>query len=105
MIAPRANQAGLYRASISVRGHVSPGTVVSLTFAWLDVHEHNIGFMALRLPDGEWPEWVSLQQAGLPPAGGGWDCASKTKSRATGSRLGSFICKRIRKITGGARPR
>lgn len=64
--------AGLHRAGVSVRGHVSPGTIVSLTFAWLDEHERHLGFKAMRLPDGNWPEWVVLQQAGPPPAGAVW---------------------------------
>src|SRR5450759_2509726 len=64
--------AGLHVAGVSVRGHVSPGTIVSLTFAWLDGHEQHLGFKALRLPDGEWPEWVTLQQAGLAPTGAVW---------------------------------
>ena len=55
-----------------VRGRVSPGTIVSLTFAWLDGREHHVGFKSLRLPNGEWPEWVMLQQAGLPPPGAVW---------------------------------
>ena len=63
---------GLHRASVSVRGHVSPGTIVSLTFGWLDRKENHVGFKSLRLPDGDWPEWVTLQQAGLPPAGSVW---------------------------------
>lgn len=64
--------AGLHLAAISVRGHVSPGTIVSLTFAWLDAQEHHLGFKAMRLPDGEWPDWVTLRQAGEPPAGAIW---------------------------------
>ena len=63
---------GLHQASVSVRGHVSPGTIVILTFGWLDEHEHHVGFKASRLPDGEWPEWVALQQAGTPPVGAVW---------------------------------
>jgi hypothetical protein len=63
---------GLYRAGVVVRGHVSPGTIVSLTFAWLDARERHLGFKALRLPDGDWPKWVTLQQAGLPPTGAKW---------------------------------
>lgn len=63
---------GLHRASLVVRGHLSPGAIVSLDFSWLDVHEHHVGFKAVRLPVGEWPEWVTLQQAGTPPAGAVW---------------------------------
>jgi hypothetical protein len=71
---------------------------VSLTFAWLDGREQHLGFKALRLPDGEWPEWVTLQQAGLPPAGAVWvgmGLRVQNKLRATGSRRGIFICRRV----------
>lgn len=64
--------AGLHRASISVRGRVSPGTIVSITFAWLDERERRIGIKILRLPDGEWPGWATLEQAGTPPTGAVW---------------------------------
>jgi len=63
---------GLYRAAVAVRGKVSPGTIVTLVFAWLDRKEQHVGFKALRLPEGDWPEWVTLQQAGFPPAGAAW---------------------------------
>ena len=63
---------GLHCARIAVRGRVSPGTAVSLVFAWLDEKGRHVGFKAMRLPDGEWPEWVALQQAGTPPAGAVW---------------------------------
>jgi hypothetical protein len=64
--------AGLHCAGVSVGGHVSPGTIVSLTFSWLDGHERHLGFRALRLPDGDWPKWVKLQQMALPPTGAVW---------------------------------
>jgi hypothetical protein len=64
--------AGLHRARFAVRGRVSTGTAVSLVFAWLDEKGRHVGFKGLRLPDGDWPGWVTLQQAGTPPAGAVW---------------------------------
>jgi hypothetical protein len=63
---------GLHRARVAVRGKVSPGAAVTLTFGWLDQKEQRLGFKVVRLPDGEWPDWVTLQQAGLPPRGAAW---------------------------------
>jgi len=60
------------RAAMMLRGKVSPGTAVSLVFSWLDANHRHVGFRAVRLPDGEWPEWVTLRQAGEPPAGAAW---------------------------------
>lgn len=64
--------AGVHVARVAVRGRVSPGTAVSLVFAWLDAKGRHVGFKGMRLPDGEWPEWVALQQAGPPPEGAVW---------------------------------
>ncbi len=63
---------GLQRAGVTVRGRVSPGTAVHLVFSWLDAKERHLGFKMLRLPDGDWPEWVTLQQAGWSPPGAAW---------------------------------
>lgn len=62
----------LQRAAITVRGRVSPGTAVHLVFSWLDAKERHLGFKMVRLPDGDWPQWVTLRQAGVPPAGATW---------------------------------
>jgi hypothetical protein len=62
----------LHWTAIDVRGRVLPGTAVSLVFSWLNEAQVHVGFTLLRLPDGEWPEWVTLQQAALPPAGAVW---------------------------------
>jgi hypothetical protein len=62
----------LHRARFAVCGRVSTGTAVSLVFAWLDEKGRHVGFKGLRLPDGDWPGWVTLQQAGTPPAGAVW---------------------------------
>lgn len=64
--------AGLHHGVIAVRGRVSTGVIVRLIFAWLDAQHQHVGWTSVRLPDGEWPEWVSLRQAGLPPKGAAW---------------------------------
>jgi hypothetical protein len=75
-VSPAGSEPGetvaLYRAAIAVRGRVSPGNAVSLVFSWLDGLHRHVGFRTVRLPDGEWPEWVTLRQAGEPPAGAEW---------------------------------
>lgn len=63
---------GLHHGMVRVRGRVLPGTAVSLVFAWLDAQHRHVGFKSVRLPEGEWPEWVTLQQAGSPPGGAVW---------------------------------
>ena len=62
----------MQQSAITVRGRVSPGTAVHLVFSWLDAKERHLGFKMVRLPDGDWPEWVTLRQAGVPPAGAAW---------------------------------
>ncbi len=63
---------GLHQGEIRLRGRVSTGVVVRLIFAWLDEKHQHVGWTGVRLPEGEWPEWVSLKQAGLPPKGAAW---------------------------------
>lgn len=65
-------QPGIHRASIAVRGRVSPGNAVTLILAFLDAAHRHVGFKAVRLPDGEWPEWVHLAQAEASPDGAVW---------------------------------
>lgn len=67
-----ATHRGLHHASIRLRGRVSPGTAVSLVFAWLDEKHRHVGFRTVRLPDGDWAEWTSLHQADLPPLAARW---------------------------------
>jgi len=64
--------AGLHIAKFSVRGRVSTSAAVSLVFSFLDAAHRHVGFKAVRLPDGEWPEWVTLRQAGEVPARAAW---------------------------------
>ncbi len=56
-------------AQAAVRGRVSPGTIVSLSLAWLDVRDRHVGHRLVRLPDGDWPDWVVLRIDGPTPAG------------------------------------
>lgn len=63
---------GLHRAEIRVRGKVQPATAVKLVFAWLNGEHRHVGFNVVRLPEGEWPEWVTLKSAALPPADAAW---------------------------------
>jgi hypothetical protein len=65
-------RAGLNRASVVLRGHVSPGTSVSVMLGWLDARERNIGFKSFRLPVGDWSEPVTLDLASPTPAGAVW---------------------------------
>jgi hypothetical protein len=69
---PAGDEGTLQHAEITVRGHVSPGTAVHLVFAWLDAQEKHLGARMVRLPDGDWPAWVTLRQAAPPPAGAVW---------------------------------
>ena len=64
--------AGLHVASVRVRGRVSPGNVVNLTLGWLDEAQKRVGLEVQRLPDGEWPEWVTLRVARVPPPRARW---------------------------------
>lgn len=63
---------GLHEGEIRLRGRVSTSVVVRLVFSWLDEKHQHVGWTGVRLPEGEWPEWVSLKQAGLPPKGAAW---------------------------------
>lgn len=56
-------------ASIKVRGRLSPGASAQLTVAWLGANNRHLAFRSVRLPVGEWPEWVTLRQSGPAPAG------------------------------------
>lgn len=67
-----ATDAAVHRATIRVRGRVSPSTVVNLVISWLDAQQRYAGYRTVRLPDGEWPHWVELQQAALVPPGARW---------------------------------
>ena len=56
-------------AQAAVRGRVSPGAIVSLSLAWLDAGGRHLGYRLVRLPDGEWPDWVVLRVSGEMPRG------------------------------------
>lgn len=60
---------GGHRATVQLRGRLSPSGLTALTLGWLDKDQRILGVTMMRLPEGEWPEWVELVQAGRPPAG------------------------------------
>lgn len=61
-----------HTVAITLRGRVLPGTIVKVVLSWLDASHRHIGFHPVHLPDGEWPEWVTLRQHAVPPAGAAW---------------------------------
>ena len=63
---------GLQQGSVVLKGHVSPGTSVSVMVGWLDAKERNVGFKSFRLPDGDWRDPVALEVAGLAPEQAVW---------------------------------
>jgi hypothetical protein len=63
----------LYVSSVYTRGHVTSSNAVLLTLGWLDAKGQLLGgSLAARLPDGEWPNWVQLQQGARAPVGAAW---------------------------------
>lgn len=63
----------LYVASVRARGHVGPSDMAFLTFSWADAQGRRIGPSAgVRLPDGEWPDWVQLRYGGRAPKNATW---------------------------------
>ncbi|MBI2513189.1 MAG: DUF4838 domain-containing protein [Opitutae bacterium] len=59
----------LYRATVRVKGHVSPGTMVYLLVPFLDKDGRHIGSGHIdRLPVGEWSEGVELEVLVRAPA-------------------------------------
>lgn len=59
-------------ARVSVHGHVSPGGAVSIVLGWLDGDNARLGLKTMRLPEGDWPEWVELETVDVAPAGAVW---------------------------------
>lgn len=68
----RAVAGAVHVARLQVRGSLSPGTVVSLALDWLDASHQRLGGQNMLLPEGEWPEWVTLQLAKSPPPNAVW---------------------------------
>jgi hypothetical protein len=62
----------LHYGSVSFRGRVSPGVLVSVAIAWLDAREHLIGTTVFRLPEGDWTESITPELASVPPLGATW---------------------------------
>lgn len=68
-----AKPGALYVAAVQARGLAKPGAAVTLLLGWLDAGQRNFGTAAvIRLPDGDWPDWMELQQAARAPAGAAW---------------------------------
>jgi hypothetical protein len=63
---------GSHRARVTLRGHVSPGNRVALLLGWLDAKDGHLGAQRVQLPAGEWPDWVTLEQARVPPPTAAW---------------------------------
>ena len=61
-----------YLGRVSVRGRVSPGTVVMLTLGWLDRAQRVLPTTVIRLPDGDWNDWSVLSLMVPPPVGAVW---------------------------------
>lgn len=59
-------------AEVQVRGRAGASTVVQLTVGWLDAQARWVGLQVLRLPEGDWPDWVTLRVAALPPPKAQW---------------------------------
>jgi hypothetical protein len=63
----------VYIASVATRAHVSPSNGVILLVGWLNAQQKPVGTSAtMRLPDGNWPDWVTLRQGGEAPADAAW---------------------------------
>ncbi len=63
----------LYVASVFTRARVSSSDAVYVQIGWLDAHWQRLAkTLYLRLPAGEWPEWVALRQGGRAPPGAAW---------------------------------
>jgi hypothetical protein len=60
------------RAQVNVRGKVSTSGVVMITLGWLDNQQRHLGTTTMRLPEGEWSEWVTLTQADNVPVNAAW---------------------------------
>jgi hypothetical protein len=68
-----AQPGALYRATVRVRGKVSPGNQTFLLLTFADARGRNVdGGHIDRLPLGEWPEWTTLETIVRAPAGAVW---------------------------------
>jgi len=62
-----------YVGRVRVRGHVSTSNATTFAIGWLDAKQKNLPSVAVvRLPDGDWPEWVDLRQGAAAPAEAAW---------------------------------
>jgi hypothetical protein len=60
---------GFHIARVDMRGRVSPSAVATLTLGWLDKNQRHLGVTTMRLPEGEWGDWVELAQGQRAPDG------------------------------------
>lgn len=60
---------GFHWARVQLRGRVAPSVFAALTLGWLDMNHRHLGYAVIRLPEGEWPDWVEITQGALPPEG------------------------------------
>lgn len=57
-------------ASVWVRGRFAAGGYATVTLSWTDQRNRIIGARrCVRLPEGDWPEWVQIKIGGVAPAG------------------------------------
>lgn len=75
---------GLALAGLSVRGRVSASSTITLNVGWLDSSQRNVGVSCVRLPAGDWPEWVRLRTGALAPPAAAWVGVSLQVSNQTG---------------------
>ncbi|MBC7366772.1 MAG: DUF4838 domain-containing protein [Undibacterium sp.] len=62
-------ESGGHVTRVQLRGRLSQSGVATLTLGWLDKNQRHLGVTMMRLPEGEWPDWVELTQGGRPPPG------------------------------------
>jgi hypothetical protein len=63
----------LYIAHAQAKGLVSPSDTVLLTLGFLDRNQRPVGEnRAYRVPDGDWADWISLEQGAIAPETAAW---------------------------------
>jgi len=87
----RASAGMTYRASVRVRGRVSPGDQTYIIMSWMDPGNHYIGRPAAdRLPDGDWSDGKTLVATGRAPAAAGFVGVAVYACNQTGADFASF---------------
>lgn len=68
-----ATPGNLYRATVRMKGRVSPGSIVMLSVSFLDGKSERVGQIHIdRLPAGEWNDAVALEIIVRAPAKAAW---------------------------------